>query len=101
MTEQQTKQAADDCGSQTEAQKGKGGALITCFLTFGDKFSTDNRAVLRAVFKCMNGKPASAPGGKEWEKQKGKDRALLTGKSLLKLFTFLHSFSGMKMMSYF
>ena len=80
MNHGQTTAATDECVKQSEQQIGKGGSIITCFLTFGNKFSTDDTATVRAVYKCFTSKLEKSPGGKEWEQQGNKNRAILTCK---------------------
>lgn len=78
MSEEQINNATNECGEQSTKQAGKGGAVVTCYLTFGNAFSTDDTAMVRAVFKCMMSKPEKAPGGSAWEKSA--ERELLTSK---------------------
>ena len=80
MNQGQVNAATNECVKQSEQQIGKGGSIITCFLTFGSKFSTDDTATLRAVYKCFTSKPEKSPGGKEWEKQNNMNRVIITCK---------------------
>ena len=75
MSAGQTTAATNACMKQSELQVGKGGSFITCFLTFGNQFSTDDIATIRAVYKCLTSKPLKAPGGKEWKQGNNKDRS--------------------------
>ena len=80
MSQAQTTAATDECIKQSEEQSNEGGALVTCFLTFGSTFSIDASSVLRAVYKCLTSKPDKIPSGEEWEKGGEKNRPLLTCK---------------------
>ena len=83
MSQTQTTAATDECVKQSEEQSGKGGSVITCFLTFGSTFSMDASSMVRAVYKCLASKPEKMLGGIEWEKGGKKSMVLLTCKYYL------------------
>jgi len=80
MSQTQTTAATDECVKQSEEQSGKGGSVITCFLTFGSTFSIDASSMVRAVYKCLASKPEKMLGGIDWEKGGKNSMVLLTSK---------------------
>ena len=78
--------AKDECNQQLEEQKNKGGSIVSCFLTFGKTFATQDTDMVRAVYKCTVSRQDKAPGGKDW--LKGSQRSSLEGKLFQNLANF-------------
>ena len=70
--------AMGECDGQLADNKYQSGPKTHCSVTFGIDYSTQDTGIIRALYKCMDSKPSSAPGSSEWEK--GTSRQVLNGK---------------------